>query len=205
MSVGSQALAINPSLCDSIGGLLLGEAEHLGNHSSASNLDKHNMVQTDLVVRVQKCQTTLNFVCPDHSLQNLLDGNDLSISKLSTCTVGSRDPVSDSQDRTQVIRRVTPFSGEPAVVVVEPSNHSTDVESAIDGVELERCAGDLCAVGDDSSLNNGAEELCAFLESQTFETAAKGVEENESSGVELETQLAGSFTRLKGSIRQAQK
>jgi hypothetical protein len=92
---------------------------------------------------------------------------------------------------------VAPFSGEPAVIVVEPSNHGTDVESAIDGVELERCAGDLCAVGNDSSLNNGAEELCAFLESQTFETAAKSVEENESSGIELETQLAGSFTRLK--------
>ena len=88
---------------------------------------------------------------------------------------------------------MTPLSSEPAVIVVEPSDHGTNVEGAIHRVELEGCARDLGAIGNNSSLNNWAEKLCAFFESQTLKTAAYGIEENESSCVKLQCNQWGSF------------
>ena len=188
MAVCSQALAINPGLRDGIRRLLLGETEHLRNHSRAGNLHKYNMVQAYLVVGVQKGQATLNLVCPDHSLQDLFHSYDLSISKLPSRTVGAGDPIRNSQDGAQVVRRMAPFSGEPAVVVVEPSNHGPDVEGAIDRVKLERGAGNPGAIGNNGALDHRAQELRALLEPQALEPAAERVEEDESRGVELQRQ-----------------
>ena len=172
MSVCSQALTVNPRLGNGIGSLLLGETQQLRDDSCRGNLDKYNMVQTDLVVRVEKSQAALNLVCLDHGLQDLFDSYNLSIAQVSSSSVCARNPVCNCQNSTQVVRRVAPFCGEPAVIVVEPSDHSTDVECAIDGIELEGCAGNLGTVWNDSPLNNWTKKLCAFLKSQTLETAA---------------------------------
>jgi hypothetical protein len=80
---------------------------------------------------------------------------------------------------------VTPLSGEPAVVVVQPTDHGTDVESAIDGVQLVGSTGDAGSVGDDGALNNGAEELGALLELESLETTAQCVQEDKTSSVKL--------------------
>jgi hypothetical protein len=50
VAVCSERLTINPSLGDSIGNLLLVEAEHLGDDSGRGNLDEDDVVETDLVV-----------------------------------------------------------------------------------------------------------------------------------------------------------
>jgi hypothetical protein len=175
-------------LGDRIRSLLLSEAKHLSDYGSAGDLHKHNVIQTDFVVGIKESQAALDLVSPDHGLQDVLHGQDLAISEFSTSTVGSRYPVSDSQDGAQVVRRVAPLGSEPAVVVVEPSNHGTDVESAIDGVELERRTGDLSAIGNNGSLDDRAEELRALLEPEALQTATKGIEKDESSGVELPSQ-----------------
>ena len=186
VSVSSQRLAINPSLGNGIGNLLLIETKHLGDDGGRGNLDQDNVVKTDLVVRVEESQATLDLVGLDHTLKDILDGEDLAASEVTTSLVCSVDPVSDSEDSTQVVRGMTPLSGQPAVVEVEPSDHSTNVEGSVDGVQLERSTRDLGTVGNDGAGDDGAEELRALLEPQTLETAAESVEENPSSSVELE-------------------
>jgi hypothetical protein len=121
----------------------------------------------------------------DHGLENVLDNKGLAASEVTTSLVGTVDPVSDSKDSTEVIRGVTPLSCEPAVVKVEPSDHSTNVEGGVDGVKLEGSTRDLGAVGNNGAGNDGSEELGALLEPQSLETAAKSVEEDPSSSVEL--------------------
>lgn len=103
VAVGSQTLAVDPSLGDSVGNLLLAEAEHLGDDGGGGDLDQHNVVEADLVVRVEKGQAALDLVGLDHALENISDGEDLAASQVATGLVGAVDPVSDGQDGAQVV------------------------------------------------------------------------------------------------------
>lgn len=185
MAVSTERLTINPGLGDGIGNLLLVEAEHLGDDGGTGNLDEDNVIKTDLVVGVEEGQASLDLVGLDHGLEDILDGEDLAAGEVTASLVGAVDPVSDGEDSTKVVRRVTPLSSQPAVVEVEPSDHGTNVEGAIDGVKDEGSTRHLGSVGDDSAGNDRAEELGALLEAETLKTAAKGVEENPSGGIEL--------------------
>lgn len=185
VAVGTQALAVNPRLGDGIGSLLLVEAEHLADNSRAGNLDENYVIQTNLVERVEQSKAALNLVRLDHSLENIADGEDLAASEVTAGLVGTGDPVSHGQDSAQVVTGMSPLSSEPAVVVVEPSDHSTNVEGTVHGVELIGCAGNLGAVGHDGPWDDRAEELGALLELETLQTAAESVEEHPSRCVEL--------------------
>jgi hypothetical protein len=200
VAVSSQRLTINPSLSDSIGNLLLVEAEHLGDDGGRGDLDKDNVVKTDLVVGVEESQATLNLVGLNHGLENILDDKGLAASEVTAGLVGTVDPVSDSEDSTEVVRGVTPLSSEPAVVEVEPSDHGTNVEGGVDGVKLEGSTRDLGAVGDNGAGDDGSEELRALLEPQTLETAAKGIEEDPSSSVESKLRVNGFIGDIVGNI-----
>lgn len=175
VAVSTETLAINPRLGDGISSLSLSETQHLGDHSGGRDLDQHNVVQADLVVGVLESQDTLNLVGLDHGLQNIADLQDLAVAQVAARAVGAGDPVSHGQDTTQVVGGVTPLGREPAVVVVEPADHGTNVESAIDGVQLVRSTRNTGTVGDGGTLHHGPEELGALLELQGLETAAKGV------------------------------
>lgn len=188
MAVGSQRLAVNPGLGNSVGNLLLVEAEHLGDDGGGGHLDEHDVVQTDLVEGVEQGQAALDLVGLDHGLEHILDGIDLAARQVAAGLVGAVDPVGDGQDGTQVVRGVTPLSSQPAVVEVEPSDHGTNVEGAVDGVQDEGSTGNLGAVGDDGARDNGTKELGALLESQTLETTAEGIEEDPSGSIELSKQ-----------------
>ncbi|KAI6763530.1 hypothetical protein HG531_012918 [Fusarium graminearum] len=172
-------------LGDSIGNLLLVEAEHLGDDGGRGDLDEDNVVKTDLVVGVEKSQAALNLVGLDHGLENILDDKGLAASEVAAGLVGTVDPVGDSEDGTEVVRGVTPLSSEPAVVEVEPSDHGTNVEGGVDGVKLEGSTRDLGTVGDNGAGDDGSKELRALLEPQSLEAAAESVEKNPSSSVEL--------------------
>jgi len=200
VAVGSQRLAINPSLGNSIGNLLLVEAEHLGDDGGRGDLDKNNVVKTDLVVGVEESQATLDLVGLDHGLEDILDNKGLAASEVTTSLVGTVDPVSDGKDSTKVVRGVTPLSSEPAVVEVEPSDHSTNVEGGVDGVKLEGSTRDLGAVGDNGAGDNGSKELRALLEPQTLKTAAESVEEDPSSSVESKLRVNGLIGDIVGNI-----
>lgn len=178
VTVGTQTLAVNPSLGDGISGLLLGETHHLGDDGGGRNLDQHNVVQADLIEGVLEGQNALDFVGLDHSLQNVADLQDLAVAQVAARTVGAGDPVSHGQNTTEVVGGVTPLSSEPAVVVVEPADHGADIESTIDGVQLVRSTRHTGTVGNSSALNHGAEKLGALLELQGLQTATQSVEED---------------------------
>lgn len=189
VAVSTETLAVNPSLGDGISGLLLGETHHLGDDSSGRDLDQHNVVQADLVVGVLEGQNTLDLVGLDHGLQNITDLQDLAVAQVATRAVGAGDPVSHSEDTTQVVGGVTPLGSEPTVVVVEPADHGTNVESTIDGVQLVGSTGDTGTVGDGGALHDGAEELGALLELQGLKTAAQGVQEDQTGSVILNREI----------------
>jgi hypothetical protein len=124
-------------------------------------------------------------VCLDHGLKDILDLQDLAITEIAACAVGSRDPVSNGENGTEVVRWVTPLSGQPAVVEVEPSDHGTDVESTTDGVELVVCTWDLSTIFLNGAFDDWTELLYAAVELESLETAAEGVNEDPSCSVEL--------------------
>lgn len=187
VAVGAEGLAVNPGLGNGRLGLLLGQTEHLGDDGGGGDLDEDDVVETDLVVGVQECQATLDLMCLDHGLEDILDGQDLAVTDVAACAIGAGDPVGDGENGTQVIRWMTPLGCEPAVVVIQPSDHSTNVEGGVDWVELEVGSWDLWAIWNNGPWNGWAEQLGALLEAETLETAAKGVEEDEAGGVELGT------------------
>lgn len=67
---------------------------------------------------------------------------------------------------------MAPFGRQPAIIVIEPADHGTDVEGAVYGVQLEGRPGDFGAAWDDGAGDDGAEELGAFGEAEAFEAAA---------------------------------
>lgn len=192
MTVGAERLAVNPGLGNSVGGLALGQAHELADDGGGSDLDENNMVEADLVVGVLESKNTLDLMGLDHSLEDIADLEHLTVGERTTSTVGSRDPVSDGQDTTEVVGRVTPLSSEPAVVVVEPADHGADVEGTVHRVELVGSSRDTGAIGDRGAWNNWAEQLGALSELEALETAAKSVEEDPASSVKLLSLLARS-------------
>ena len=124
-------------------------------------------------------------MCPDHGLQDISDLEDLAIAEIASSLVCSCDPVGSCKDRSQVVRGVAPLGSEPAVVKVEPSDHGTNVEGTVYGVELVVCARHLGAIGDGRSFHDGTKDLPALLEAEAFKTAAQGVNEDPASSVVL--------------------
>lgn len=80
---------------------------------------------------------------------------------------------------------MTPFSCQPAVVEVEPSDHGSNVEGSLDGVELVWCAVNFGTIWDRGALDNGSEELGAGFEFEGFETTTEGVNEDPPGGIVL--------------------
>lgn len=187
MSVGAETLTVNPRLCDGIRRLLLVEVEKLRNDGSGSDLDQNDVIQTDLVEGVLQGQNTLDLVGLDHGLQDILDCRNLASSNVTTSAVSAGDPVSNSKDTTQVVGGMAPLGGKPAVIVVEPADHGTNVESTVHRVQLVRGTRHASAVRNNSAIDNGAKELGALLELQGLQTTAEGVKENQTSSVELST------------------
>lgn len=192
--VCAHGLAVNKGLGDSITSLLLVKTHHLGDNGSRGKLDENDVVESDLVEGVLKSHAALDLVGSDHSLQNVTDLEDLSVSKVSAVLVCAINPVGGRKDGTQIVGRVTPLSSKPAVVEVQPADHSTDVEGSVDGVKLEVCTRNLCAVGDNCALNSRTKNVPALLELQALETTAQSVNEDPSCCVVLENrELALTF------------
>ncbi len=71
MTVGSQALAIDPGLGDRIDHLIAGAAQHVSHHGGAGDLDQYHVIETDPIERVLQRQHPLNFVGFDHGHQHI--------------------------------------------------------------------------------------------------------------------------------------
>lgn len=151
MAVSAERLAIDPCLRDGIDGLVTIQSQQLGNDCSSSNLDENDVVKADAVERVFEGEAALDFVCLDHGFQDVLDLGCWEALGL----VGTGKPICYSEDTAKVVGGMAPFCGEPAVVVVEPSDSSADVEGTPNGVELVRGSGDFGAVGNDGACTCG--------------------------------------------------
>lgn len=184
VTVGSEGLSINESLGDGIDGLLLGQAQELGDDSGGSDLDEDDVVESNTVEGVLQCETSLDFVGLDHSLQNVLDLWNLDAGGWVGLS-GTGNPVGNSENCSQVVGRMTPLSGQPAVIVIQPADDGTNVESTTDRVELVWGTWDLGSVWHNSSLNNWAQDLCALLKVQSLQTTAEGVDQAKTSRLVL--------------------
>lgn len=185
MPVGSERLAVDPSLGDSITGLGLVEAHHLCNNCGGGELDENDMVETDLVERVLQGHAALDLVRPDHSLEDVSDLENLAVTKVSASPVCPGNPVGSGKDGTQVVGGVAPLGGQPAVIEVEPTDHGTDVESTVHRIELVVGAGNFGTVGNDGTLDDRAQNVPALLELERLETATKCVDEDPTGRIEL--------------------
>jgi hypothetical protein len=83
------------------------------------------------------------------------------------------------------VRGVTPLRSQPAVIVIQPADHGTNVESTVDRVELEVSSWNLGSVGHHGTGDDWAKKLGALFESKTLKTASYGIKENVSCSVEL--------------------
>lgn len=99
MTVGAQRLPINPSLGYSINGLVAVQAKEFGYYCSRSNLDENYVVEADSIERVEEGKTALNFMGLDHCLEDVTNGQRLSL----TCQM-----IGNSQNGPKVVRWMTP-------------------------------------------------------------------------------------------------
>lgn len=185
VTVGAEGLAVDPGLGDGSLGLLWVQTEHLGDDSGGGDLDVDDVVQTDLVEAVLQSQATLDFVCLDHALEHVVDGELLAIAHLYAVLVRPVCPICHSEDGSQVVGGVTPLSCEPAVVEVQPSDHGSNIEGAANWVEDVWCTGHAGAIGDGGALDDWAEQFCAGGEFESAEPAADGIEEDKAGSVDL--------------------
>jgi len=107
-SVGSvtestKRLTVDENLRNDIDSLIASESQHFRNNGGGSEFDEDNVIETDSVERVLESHTSLNFVSLDHGFENVLHLEGFS---------SSSEVISDGEDSSQVIGRVTPFSSE---------------------------------------------------------------------------------------------
>lgn len=124
-------------------------------------------------------------MCLNHSLQHVLDLDDGPSPQMTTSAIRPRYPIRNCKYASQIIRRVPPLCSQPAVIVVQPPDHSANVEGSVDRVEDVGCAGYSSAIGNHSAINDGAKEFRAFFEAEGFEAATNGVKEDVTGGFEL--------------------
>lgn len=111
------------------------------------------MIESNFVKRVEQRQTTLDLVGLDHRFHDILNFEDCPASGLSAGSVGSRYPVGNCEYTTEIIGRMPPFCRQPAVIIVEPPDHSANVEGTINRVEDIWCSGHSSAIGNHSPLD----------------------------------------------------
>ena len=71
MAVGAQRLAVDPGLRDGIDDLVVGTAQHLGDHRGRGHLDQHHVVEADAVEAVLEREHALDLVRLDHRRQHV--------------------------------------------------------------------------------------------------------------------------------------
>jgi hypothetical protein len=74
VAVSTERLTINPSLRNGIYSLLASQTKQLGDNSSGRDLDEHDVVKTNTVEGVLKCETSLDLVSFNHGLKDILNG-----------------------------------------------------------------------------------------------------------------------------------
>src|SRR5439155_9561685 len=99
-------------------------------HGGGSNPNQDDMVQPELVEAVLEGQNALDLVGLDHRVQNIADGQ----GSLGGSVGAAVQVVAKGEDSAQVVRRMSPFAGQPGVVVVQPANQRAQNEGGLNRV-----------------------------------------------------------------------
>lgn len=178
VTVGTQALAVNPGLGDGVSGLLAVETKHLGHNGGGRDLDQHNVVETNAVEGVLQRNAALDLVGLDHALEHVLDLEDLAL--LAVGGLGEAGlPVGNSQNGTQVVTGVAPLSSQPAVVEIQPTNDGADGKRTPNGVENVLSTGNTHTIGHGSVRNYGLDDGVGLRVLEGLEAAAESVKQAE--------------------------
>ncbi len=162
--------------------LVARQTNQLADHRGRRQLYQQHMIEPDLVERVLERDTALNFVRLDHADQHVFHRQRF----LARCDGTAREPVGRRQNSAEVIRRVAPFGSQPGVVEVQPADHGADVEGGLNGVQLERRARHLGAVGDDRAGHDRSHQLGAGRVGERLESATERIDQAVTRGVQRE-------------------
>lgn len=162
MPIRTQRLPIDKRMGQRRKQLLTVGAHQLRAHRRRGDFHQQHMVEADTVKRVFQGNHPLDFVGHDHCFQYR--------AYCQRCVaVGHallRQVISHGEDAAEVIRGMTPFGGEPGVVVVEPTHDAADVPRGLDRVQPERSARDPRAKRHHRALDDRPQVLGAFRETQ---------------------------------------
>ena len=120
MTVGTERLAIDPCLRNSVNGLGFAQAaavafvstvvssqmtlfyvQHFADNSGACNLDENDVVETNAVEGVEERDRALDLVRLDHGFEDVVHGEFLAL---------AREVVSDGQDGAKIVGGMAPCS-----------------------------------------------------------------------------------------------
>ncbi|MNN13580.1 hypothetical protein D3C81_1266170 [compost metagenome] len=79
---------------------------------------------------------------------------------------------------------MSPFGGQPGVVVVQPAHRAANVPGGLDRVEAIGGTGDASTIRDQRAFHLGAKELGALREAQGEKAATEGVHQAVARGVQ---------------------
>lgn len=71
--ISSERAVVDKDMAASSHGLLFVETEKFGHYSSRSQLHQEDMIYSDAIEAVFKCEAALNFVCFDHGFEDIGD------------------------------------------------------------------------------------------------------------------------------------
>jgi len=138
------------------------------------------MIKANAIEAVLQGKDTLDLVCLNHSDQHIANRKSL----VSLANALPAQVVCDRENTAQIVRRMSPFRGEPRVVIIEPTHDRTDVECGLNRVELvtgsrhaRPCSSHRCA------RDNRPEKLGASGIIQRKKSASKRVHEAKARGI----------------------
>src|SRR6516162_539371 len=90
------------------------------------------MIKADAIEAVFQCEDPLDLVRLNHGYENITHRESLN----SLAHTVSAQVICDSENGTEIIRRMSPFRGEPRVVEIEPAHDRADIERGLNRVQL---------------------------------------------------------------------
>ncbi|MNZ85598.1 hypothetical protein D3C78_1043940 [compost metagenome] len=129
------------------------------------------MVQANTIEGILQGDHPLDFVGHDHGLKHCAHAQGW----LSIGHTFLRKMIGHGKDATEVIRGVPPFGGQPGVVVVEPTDGTTDVPGSLDRVQAVAGARHSCAMWHHRALHQRPQVLGALREAQCQQAATQRV------------------------------
>ncbi|MNH28844.1 hypothetical protein D3C79_890370 [compost metagenome] len=129
------------------------------------------MVQPDAVEGVFQRQHTLDLMGHDHRLKHHAHAQ----GRFAIGHTFLREVIGHGQDAAEVVRGMPPLGGQPGVVVVEPTDDTTDVPSGLDRVQAVAGTRHPRAERHHGPFHQWPQVLGTFGEAQRQQAAAQGI------------------------------